>query len=840
MTGNFLETALWYTRGGIAVLPLSGKIPRTPNGVKDATTDRGQIEKWAKLWPDANIGITGLFVPDFDIYKPGYAGGDLLAYLLANHPTTTVDTPRKGVHLWYKPTPGQALTNATGGLPSCVDVRAPFCGYVVAPPSIHPDTGTPYRFRAGLGLHQILPAPIPAIVLELIAKAEQPSEQTPRPSVTLSIDDHELVDRMLRKPGVAALWAGDIAAYADDHSSADQALCNHLAFWAGCDPDRMDRLFRQSGLYREKWERADYRERTISKAIAGCNGVYDPESYRSNGAPHMHFDGYEPHFDGADDLAADFMNSTNGHHSEMRPEPRPTKRNIHTLRNDLLALANANYDASFTTKCAVDQEVGLGRLVSDALGGNIVFDHSNGMYYWWNNVHWQIDPGDIALNIASDVATALCKRAYVDLSAELANMAAQPPSMDDDANPAADEAKRKAQMLQSQCAALLRAVKNMQKHGAIERVLKLARTSYGLGITGDLWDTNINLLGVNNGVIDLTTGKPVKPDPAQYVRTVAPVDYVPGADSPMWDRAITEIFNGDTEKVGYMQRFLGYALSATCRESDFYIWHGEHGRNGKEFILERVANTIGESLAGAIDRELFLKNRSIRGAGSSNESMMALRGRRIAWASENEEGRQLDLAAMKDLSGGHVLVAIPKYGKEQQWKRTHTPIMLTNHLPRVFSQGLAEWDRIKLLSFPLSFVSEPDPTKPEQRQKDATLGERIDAEELPGILNWLITGCLAWREHGLQPPQSVKTDTAMYKAGEDTIGLFIADQCVVADGQHCKPLELFGAYKLWIDDSEYGRPMGKKRFYHAIEKTKGFARGVYAGDERFVGIGLRI
>jgi Family of unknown function (DUF5906) len=75
-----------------------------------------------------------------------------------------------------------------------------------------------------------------------------------------------------------ALWAGDTSAYGDDHSSADLALCNLLAFWTGCDQARMDRLFRQSGLCRPKWyERRGaqtYGERTIAAAVAACRDTY--------------------------------------------------------------------------------------------------------------------------------------------------------------------------------------------------------------------------------------------------------------------------------------------------------------------------------------------------------------------------------------------------------------------------------------------------------------------------------------------------------------------------------------------------------------------------------------
>ena len=106
-------------------------------------------------------------------------------------------------------------------------------------------------------------------------------------------DDDKLIAKMLasRSAGAAfggrasvqALWTADAdalaAAYPDprgfDHSSADAALCQHLAFWTGKDCERIDRLFRQSGLVRGKWlDREDYRRRTILHAVGLCTSVY--------------------------------------------------------------------------------------------------------------------------------------------------------------------------------------------------------------------------------------------------------------------------------------------------------------------------------------------------------------------------------------------------------------------------------------------------------------------------------------------------------------------------------------------------------------------------------------
>ena len=74
--------------------------------------------------------------------------------------------------------------------------------------------------------------------------------------VKISLEDEEII-----KMATAAsnglkfnqLWSGDISGY-KSHSEADLALCQILAFWSGNNPDQIDRLFRQSGLYRPKWD----------------------------------------------------------------------------------------------------------------------------------------------------------------------------------------------------------------------------------------------------------------------------------------------------------------------------------------------------------------------------------------------------------------------------------------------------------------------------------------------------------------------------------------------------------------------------------------------------------
>lgn len=79
--------------------------------------------------------------------------------------------------------------------------------------------------------------------------------------------DVQIVKMASRNMRFRQLYEGNYeAAGYGSHSEADIALCNALAFWCDRDPDRIDRIFRTSELYREKWEREDYRSNTIQKA----------------------------------------------------------------------------------------------------------------------------------------------------------------------------------------------------------------------------------------------------------------------------------------------------------------------------------------------------------------------------------------------------------------------------------------------------------------------------------------------------------------------------------------------------------------------------------------------
>lgn len=140
------QAALALACNGWQVLPLHGKVPLTRHGVDDASSRPAQVERWWRRWPDANIGgrvPPGLVVIDIDPRNGGAEGWRTLSHGHEVPATLTTISGRGdgGMHLYFA-RPAGSLNGR--GLPPGIDLKAN--GYCVLPPSLHPDTGRPYRW----------------------------------------------------------------------------------------------------------------------------------------------------------------------------------------------------------------------------------------------------------------------------------------------------------------------------------------------------------------------------------------------------------------------------------------------------------------------------------------------------------------------------------------------------------------------------------------------------------------------------------------------------------------------------------------------------------------------
>lgn len=116
--------------------------------------------------------------------------------------------------------------------------------------------------------------------------SDVPKIEKALPAVTISMNDQEVIDRARScKSGYlfTMLYQGEWQGVYSSQSEADLAFCNMLAFWTGKDPEQMDRIFRSSGLMRDKWEEHrganTYGQMTVSKACAACVEVYSPSKH---------------------------------------------------------------------------------------------------------------------------------------------------------------------------------------------------------------------------------------------------------------------------------------------------------------------------------------------------------------------------------------------------------------------------------------------------------------------------------------------------------------------------------------------------------------------------------
>ncbi|CDK39374.1 hypothetical protein [Halorubrum sp. AJ67] len=124
----------------------------------------------------------------------------------------------------------------------------------------------------------------PTATTEQSASDDHVASDPPTASGPAALDDETLLDRARNAANGAKfsrLWGGDTSGY-ESHSEADMALCRLLAFWTGCDHNRIDRLFRRSGLARDKWDEVHYADgttygdKTVERAIARTDDVYTP------------------------------------------------------------------------------------------------------------------------------------------------------------------------------------------------------------------------------------------------------------------------------------------------------------------------------------------------------------------------------------------------------------------------------------------------------------------------------------------------------------------------------------------------------------------------------------
>jgi putative DNA primase/helicase len=198
-------------------------------------------------------------------------------------------------------------------------------------------------------------------------------------------------------------------------------------------------------------------------------------------------------------------------------------------------------------------------------------------------------------------------------------------------------------------------------------------------------------------------------------------------------------------------------------------------------------------------------------------------GKRLVVCQEAGQDRRLNEPLVKWLTGGDRVRA--RRMKEDFWKfrPTHKMVLVTNQRPEVRGTDEGIWRRLRLIPFTVRF--------PPGRQ-DKTLPEKL-RQEAPGILAWLVSGCLEWQAHGMEPPDEVLHATQEYReAEEDLVGVFLAERCETttdfADKNfRCSARVLWNHLREWCEANHEEMPSRKK--FGAAMTNRGFPRYTNAG-----------
>jgi putative DNA primase/helicase len=516
----------------------------------------------------------------------------------------------------------------------------------------------------------------------------------------------------------------------ESQNEADASLIEGYVFYGYKDLESVDRLFRRSLLYREKWERKDYRERTLKFVLSRQQDKNERN-------------GHAPAGDGP-------PNGANDQGTREAPAAPSGKFKLTDLGN-------------------------AERLVHH-FGQGLRYVPSWG-WMTWDGRRWRRDPEGIHV---TRLAQRTVRLIYDEAAAE------------DDADRRATLAKHAA---------------GSERSARIAGMVALARSLPQVRAEISDFDTNPYLITCLGGTVDLRTGQ-LRPHCAtDYITKLAKVEYQSDAVAPTWTAFLKHVMAGNDEMVGFIQRAAGYSLSGSTKERAIFIPWGS-GKNGKSTLLDTLAAILGDYAQQAPANTLMAKRDD-----TIPNDVARLAGARLVTAIETAEGKRLDEALVKHVTGDRRIAARFLHQEWFEFRPTFKVWLATNHKPVVRGSDNAIWDRIKLIPFTVRIPDE---------DIDHDLGDKL-LDEAPGILNWLIKGCLDWQREGLGVPEAVKEATDEYRTEMDAIGTFITDCCIVGKDKIAIAAALFRAYIEWCEQNNERKPSQREFGMRLTER--GFSRG---------------
>jgi putative DNA primase/helicase len=341
-------------------------------------------------------------------------------------------------------------------------------------------------------------------------------------------------------------------------------------------------------------------------------------------------------------------------------------------------------------------------------------------------------------------------------------------------------------------------------------------------------DTQPWLLNCSNGTLDLQSGVLREHRKEDYLTKMCDVEFDSGAESPLWDQFLCRIFEGDASLMRYVQQLIGVAMVGKVAEHILPIFYGV-GANGKSVLLNTLLTLLGTDYAMKAPSNFLVSSKSTR----HPTELADLHGKRIVAALETEDGARLSESLVKELTGGDIVRA--RRMREDFWEFTpsHTMFLATNHKPSVTGTDNGMWRRLKIVPF--------NAVIPEHEQ-DKELATKLE-HEFPGILRWMVEGCMDWQEDGLIAPDQVETATENFRSDMDRLGEFLAECCLEASEATASAQELYNVYKSWSYDR--GESPDTQTAFGTRLRERGFGKtrltsGAQRGKTAYFGLELSL
>ncbi len=346
-----------------------------------------------------------------------------------------------------------------------------------------------------------------------------------------------------------------------------------------------------------------------------------------------------------------------------------------------------------------------------------------------------------------------------------------------------------------------------ESNARLSAMVDLTSKAIEAQVTPQQLDADPMLFNVENGTVDLQTGKLLPHVRENLISKIANVKYESAATCPRFLQFQSEIFSGDTDLTDYKQRLAGYQLTGLTIEQQFCIEFGD-GANGKSTDEQLKLALLGDYAMQTPPETLMTR----RPSGINND-IARLRGARFVVAMESSSDHQLNESLVKQMTGGDTITARYLFGEFFEFKPEFKITLATNHRPKITGIDHAIWRRIHFVPYMVSFSEE---------QQDKRLLEKL-LDERSGILNWMIQGCLKWQSNGLNPPDTVVQAVAAYRAEEDVFGRFLEEMCVIGPDYDELSNELFNTYEQWrfinneeqFSKTKFGRVLTERGFVSA-------------------------